>query len=90
MHVLFFQDQSLPPLLVTITTAKQEQEVVLVILLTHCGMVQVVPLTIHVVPTLTNHQLSGMTRDDIEVRICRNNYFFRDGILVDIVEIYIQ
>ena len=36
------------------------------------------------------HQLSGITQDDIEVRICRNNYFFRDGILVDILEFYIQ
>ena len=36
------------------------------------------------------HQLSGMTQDDIEVRICRNNYFFREAILVDMVEIYIQ
>ena len=36
------------------------------------------------------HRLSGITQDDIEVRICRNNYFFRDGILVDILEFYIQ
>ena len=36
------------------------------------------------------HQLNGMTQDDIEVRICRNNYFFREGILIDILELYIQ
>ena len=36
------------------------------------------------------HQLSGITQDDIEVRICRNNLFTNEGTLVDILELYIQ
>ena len=37
------------------------------------------------------HQLSGITQDDIEVRICRNRPFItNEGILVDILELYIQ
>ena len=36
------------------------------------------------------YQLSAMTQDDIEVRICRNDYFSREGILVDMLELYIQ
>ena len=36
------------------------------------------------------YQLSKMTQDDIEVRICRDDFFSRDGILVDILELYIQ
>ena len=37
-----------------------------------------------------HHQLSAMTEDDIEVRICRDEAFNIDGILVDILEIYIH
>ena len=37
-----------------------------------------------------HHQLSGMTADDIEVRICRDGTFLYAGILVDILELYIQ
>ena len=36
------------------------------------------------------HQLSRITKDDIEVRICRDISFYSDGILVDILELYIQ
>ena len=36
------------------------------------------------------YQLGAMTQDDIEVRICRNDYFSREGILVDILELYVQ
>ena len=36
------------------------------------------------------HQLSGITQDDIEVRICRPQSFATDAILVDILELYIQ
>ena len=59
VHVLLFQDQPLPLMLVMITIVSLEQEVVSIgvhiTYQTHCGTVQVVPLTIHVVPTLTNH-----------------------------------
>ena len=58
-HVLPFQDQPLPPLLAIITTVNLEQEVALAMMHitspTHCGMVQVALLIIHVAPTLTNH-----------------------------------
>ena len=38
-----------------------------------------------------HHQLSKMTQDDIEVRICRSNPFnSNEGILVDVLELYIQ
>ena len=57
--VLLSQDQPLPLLLAIITTVNLEQEVVGMqthtTSPTHCGMVQVVLLAIHVVPTLTNH-----------------------------------
>jgi len=36
------------------------------------------------------YQLSEMTRDDIEVRICRDEGFSNEGILIDILELYIQ
>ena len=59
VHVLLSKDQALPLLLAVITTVNLEQEVVMlrmiITYLTHCGMVQVVLLTIHVVPILTNH-----------------------------------
>ena len=35
-------------------------------------------------------ELSKNTQDDIEVRICRDENFSHDGILVDISELYIQ
>ena len=38
-----------------------------------------------------HHQLSKMTQDNIEVRICRYNGFSsNEGILVDVLELYIQ
>ena len=37
-----------------------------------------------------HHQLNEMTQDDIEVRICRDISFFDEGILVDMLELYIQ
>ena len=59
VHVLLSQDQPLPLLSAVITTVNLEEGVVGIFLLitypTHCGTVQVVLLTIHVVPTLTNH-----------------------------------
>ena len=59
VHVLLFQDQLLPFLFAIATIVNLEQEVIMIVMhityQTHCGMVQVVPLTIHVVPTLTNH-----------------------------------
>ena len=36
------------------------------------------------------HQLSEMTEDDIEVRICRDQSFASDAILIDILELYMQ
>ena len=36
------------------------------------------------------HQLTEMTQDDIEVRICRDEAFVNEEILIDILEIYIQ
>ena len=36
------------------------------------------------------YQLSEMTRDDIEVRICRDEVFLNEEILIDILELYIQ
>ena len=37
------------------------------------------------------HQLSEITRDDIEARICRNGVFSsNEGILIDILELYIE
>ena len=36
------------------------------------------------------YQLSGMTQDDIEVRICQDQHFPDEGILIDILELYIQ
>ena len=36
------------------------------------------------------YQLSQMTEDDIEVRICRDEDFDNEGILIDILELYIQ
>ena len=36
------------------------------------------------------HQLNMMTQDDIEVRICRDEAFDNEEILIDILEIYIQ
>ena len=36
------------------------------------------------------HQLSGVTQDDIEVRICRPQSFSTDAILIDILELYTQ
>ena len=36
------------------------------------------------------HQLSEMTQDDIEVRICRPQSFATDAILVNILELYMQ
>ena len=59
VHVLLIQDDPLLHLLAKTITVNLEQEVVGLLVLitypTHCGMVQVVLLTIHVVPTLTNH-----------------------------------
>ena len=59
IHVLLSQDQPLPLLLAVINTVNLEEGVVgLMVCIsypTHCGMVQVVLLAIHVVPTLTNH-----------------------------------
>ena len=37
-----------------------------------------------------HHQLSDMTQDDVEVRICRGDGFSNEDILVDILELYIQ
>ena len=37
-----------------------------------------------------HHQLSSITQDDIEVRICRSDMFSDEGILVDMLELYIQ
>ena len=37
-----------------------------------------------------HHQLSNMTQDDIEVRICKNHPFSDEDILVDILALYIQ
>ena len=37
-----------------------------------------------------HHQLSSITQDDIEVRICRGEVFAREGILVVMLELYIQ
>ena len=37
-----------------------------------------------------HHQLSEMTQDDIEVRICRDIQFSDEGILVDMLQLYIQ
>ena len=37
-----------------------------------------------------HHQLSNMTQDDVEVRICRDQNFDNEGILVDLLELYIQ
>ena len=36
------------------------------------------------------YQLSEMTRDDIEVRICRDEPFDNEGILIDVLELYVQ
>ena len=36
------------------------------------------------------YQLSEMTQDDIEVRICRDEVFSNEGVLIDILELYIQ
>ena len=36
------------------------------------------------------HHLSGITQDDIEVKIRRNVIFYYDGILVDILQLYTQ
>ena len=36
------------------------------------------------------YQLSQMTEDDIEVRICRDEGFFNEEVLIDILELYIQ
>ena len=63
--------------------------------LTHCGTVQVVLLKIHVVPILTNHawfyhQLSSITEDDIEVRICKDLTSRYQDVLVNMLELYIQ
>ena len=37
-----------------------------------------------------HHQLSSITQNDIEVRICRGDGFSNEDILVDILELYIQ
>ena len=37
-----------------------------------------------------HHQLSEVTQDDIEVRLCRSDGFSNEGTLVDILELYIQ
>jgi len=37
-----------------------------------------------------HHQLSEMTQDDIEVRICRPHHFNDEGILIVVLELYIQ
>ena len=37
-----------------------------------------------------HHQLSNITQDDIEVRICGNQAFSDESVLVDILELYIQ
>ena len=59
VHVLLSQDQLLPLLLAIIPIVNLEEEVLMIqthtTFLTHCGMVQVVLLAIHVVPTLNNH-----------------------------------
>ena len=36
------------------------------------------------------YQLSEMTQDDIEVRICTDEEFFNEGVLIDIIELFIQ
>ena len=36
------------------------------------------------------YQLSMATQDDIEVRICRDEEFANEGVLIDILELYIQ
>ena len=37
-----------------------------------------------------HYQLNEMTQDDIEVRICRDYFFSDEGVLVDMLELYIQ
>ena len=94
VHVLLSQEEILLLLLAITTTVNLELEAVVILTHitypTHCGMVQVVLLTTHVVLTLINHQLSEMTQDDIEVRICRNVGFSDEATLVDNLEFYIQ
>ena len=36
------------------------------------------------------YQLSEMTQDDIEVRICTDQSFSNEGVLIDILELYVQ
>ena len=36
------------------------------------------------------YQLSGVTQNDIEVRICQDEAFSNEGVLIDILELYIQ
>ena len=36
------------------------------------------------------YQLSQMTTDDVEVRVCTNEEFSDEGILIDILELYVQ
>ena len=62
--------------------------------LTHCGTVQVNHSASNCCSNTDqpwfHHQLSNITQDDIEVRICRDNSFSDEGILVDMLELYIQ
>ena len=37
-----------------------------------------------------HHQLSEMTQDSMEVRICSNKNFGNKGILINLLELYIQ
>ena len=59
VHVLLLQDKTLLFMLTAISTVNLEQKMIMMLITTtsttHCGTVQVVLLTIHVVPTLTNH-----------------------------------
>lgn len=36
------------------------------------------------------HQLNAMTEDDIEVRLCEDEVFSNEGVLIDILELYVQ
>ena len=99
VHVLLYQEDPHILLLATITTVNLEQE-------SHVIMMYVYyfsdPLWDGAGCSANNtccsntnqpwfhHQLHNMIQDDIEVRICTNEHFDNEGILVDILDLYIQ
>ena len=98
VHVLSPQDQPLPLLLEIITTVNLEEEVVG--LLKHitsfadplwdgAGCSASNTCCSNTDQPWFHHQLNEMTQDDIEVRICRDQVFNNEGILIDILELYI-